>query len=84
MIKLNKRQLIIVLKWQDGDIVTGKRVLLNPQEKFDNKPTMKNAIAAKCWDCCNGQRSEIAQCGITDCSLYSYRPYKIKTGENDE
>ena len=51
---------------------------------FDNKPTMKNAIAAKCWDCCNGQRSEIAQCGITDCSLYSYRPYKIKTGENDE
>ena len=33
-----------------GEIVPEKRVLLNPQEKFDNKPTMKNAIAAKCWD----------------------------------
>ena len=71
-------------KVASGEIVPEKRILLNPQEKFDNKPTMKNAIAAKCWDCCNGQRSEIAQCSITDCSLYLYRPYKTKTGENDE
>ena len=64
-------------KVASGEIVPEKRVLLNPQERFDNKPTMKNAIAAKCWDCCSGQRSEIAQCSITDCSLYSYKPYKV-------
>lgn len=31
------------------------------------------AIRAKCIDCSGGYRGEVANCGLTDCSLYPYR-----------
>ena len=31
------------------------------------------AIKAKCLDCCCGNRNEVKECVITDCSLYPYR-----------
>lgn len=62
-------------KLKSGEIVRTKP--LNPEEKAKVNPnSMKYAIAAKCWDCSCGQREEIKTCGITDCSLYNFRPYK--------
>lgn len=62
-------------KLKSGEIVRTKP--LNPEEKAKSNPnSMKYAIAAKCWDCCCGQREEIKMCGITGCSLYAFRPYK--------
>ena len=34
------------------------------------------AIKAKCLDCANFQRVEIANCPIEDCALWLYRPYR--------
>jgi len=62
-------------KLKSGEIVRTKP--LNPEEKAKVNPkSMKCAIAAKCWDCSCGQREEIKMCGITDCSLYNFRPYR--------
>ena len=62
-------------KLKSGEIIRTKS--LNPEEKAKANPnSMKYAIAAKCWDCSCGQREEIKMCGITDCSLYNFRPYK--------
>ena len=62
-------------KLKSGEIIRTKS--LNPEEKaIANPNSMKYAIAAKCWDCSCGQREEIKMCGITDCSLYNFRPYK--------
>ena len=62
-------------KLKSGEIIRTKS--LNPEEKaIANPNSMKYAIAAKCWDCSCGQREEIKMCGITDCSLYNFRPYR--------
>jgi hypothetical protein len=62
-------------KLKSGEIIRTKS--LNPEEKaIANPKSMKYAIAAKCWDCSCGQREEIKMCGITDCSLYNFRPYR--------
>jgi hypothetical protein len=62
-------------KVKSGEIIRTKS--LNPEEKAKANPTsMKYAIRAKCWDCSCGQREEIKMCGITDCSLYNFRPYR--------
>lgn len=46
------------------------------------------AIRLKCLDCCGGYRSEVANCPITDCSLYPFRfgknPYRAKREYTDE
>lgn len=39
----------------------------------------KAAIALKCLDCCNGSFSEVRQCGIDDCELYSLSPLTKKS-----
>ncbi len=33
------------------------------------------ALKAKCLDCTNWQRDEIAGCPVRTCSLWPYRPY---------
>jgi hypothetical protein len=49
----------------------------NPAERFADDPKSRaKAVAAKCWDCCAEQRSEIRKCPMTDCSLWHFRPYK--------
>ena len=71
-------------KYQD-DVRSGKRE--KPKRKSwaqkakDNPKSLKSAIAAKCWDCVCGDYNErprktIAECLITDCSLWQHRPYK--------
>ena len=34
------------------------------------------AIKAKCLDCCNWQRVEVANCPVETCPLFPYRPYR--------
>jgi len=56
----------------------------HPVRRFLLKPTVKRAIAAKCWECCGGHperwtdglRPLMRDCGIADCPLWRFRPYK--------
>lgn len=34
-----------------------------------------SAIRAKCQDCCNWDKAEIADCRVPTCPLFEYRPY---------
>ena len=42
--------------------------------------TLKQAIKAKCLDCCCGQIVEVRECAVAKCPLYPFRlgknPYK--------
>ncbi len=46
--------------------------------KLEAKVTHKNAILAKCHDCCGGYLDGRKDCGNTSCSLYPYMPYAKK------
>lgn len=35
-------------------------------------------IKAKCLDCCNRQRGEVANCNIETCPLHPYRPFNCQ------
>ena len=41
----------------------------------------KNAITAKCLDCCCYQQEEVRLCQATECPLWEYRPYKETKSE---
>ena len=57
----------------------------NPLEKLQENPkSLRLAINAKCWDCSNFQREEIANCHLTKCGLWHVRPYQKKGEEKDE
>lgn len=44
-----------------------------------DKPLSRNqAIKAKCLNCSNWQKTEIRLCPVYECSLYPWRPYKMK------
>lgn len=45
--------------------------------------TRKQAIRAKCLDCCCGQASEVRKCTVTNCPLWIYRLGK-ETNENND
>lgn len=55
---------------------------LSPIEKAARHPkSLRMAVTAKCWDCCGGghdpnTRGTIAHCTVTDCPLYTHRPYQ--------
>lgn len=38
-----------------------------------------NAIRAKCYDCSNWQREEVAECKVTTCPLHPWRPFQKGT-----
>jgi len=38
------------------------------------------AVKAKCLDCCNLDKSEVALCSIEGCPLWRFRPYQTKKG----
>jgi len=42
-----------------------------------NTKSKAAAIRAKCQDCTNWQRAEIAHCTVLACPLWGYRPYGI-------
>lgn len=62
-------------------IKTGIRAIgLNGINKMlqGRKLHRSEAIKAKCYDCCAGYADGVEDCGITDCPLYEYHPYKGK------
>ena len=48
------------------------------------KGSLRAAIKRKCLDCSNYQPSEIKECRITACSLFSHRPYQRSLEEVDD
>jgi hypothetical protein len=57
--------------------VKGQGPIARP--KNANKISYKKAVRDKCMDCSNNQKKEIAYCPVTDCPLYSVRPFKLKS-----
>ena len=62
-------------------------VYLNPQEKFEKKPTRATAINAKCYECFGGGHDKgwkwaIGNCTCGDCPLYPFRPYRSFYGKD--
>lgn len=43
--------------------------------------SLRAAVVAKCLDCTNWQRKEVALCPCVDCPLYPYRPYGSAGGD---
>ncbi|MDA3971251.1 MAG: hypothetical protein PF442_07860 [Desulfobulbaceae bacterium] len=55
---------------------------LDPAEKARRNPnSRRQAIYAKCWDCCCEQSKEIRLCPSVDCSLFRFRPYQPQKRE---
>lgn len=49
-------------------------------EKFlaGQKITRAGVLKAKCYDCTCGYVDGIGDCGVTDCPMYSFMPYRGK------
>ncbi len=43
---------------------------------FDGTASPRQAIKAKCLDCCHWGREEIAECTVILCPLHAYRPFQ--------
>lgn len=56
--------------------IKGKKEYLS--HKKGSKLTRKQAILAKCYACMGFYSDGIADCGLPDCSLYIFHPYKEK------
>ena len=70
---LKKAQEVMRLRRENGIPL----VRLDPIQKSQANPkSLRLAINGKCWDCSCGQREEIRNCPITDCTLYAVRPYQ--------
>lgn len=41
---------------------------------------LRNAINAKCAECCWLDRAAIRNCTAADCPLWAFRPYQVKRG----
>ena len=62
-------------KMKAGELPKPER--LTPRERAKRNPTsLKAAILAKCYECCGEYADGRWDCGITDCSLYRWMPYK--------
>lgn len=60
-------------------------VRLNPIQRAKLKPnSLRLAVNAKCFDCCNEQRVEIKKCTIRECSLWAVRPYQNEQEVDEE
>ena len=45
--------------------------------------TRKEAMLAKCYDCCGGYIDGRIDCGCKGCPMYDYMPYKGKKSQKD-
>ena len=45
---------------------------------FDGAASPRQAIKAKCLECCCYQREHITHCRAVTCPLHAYRPYQMK------
>ena len=58
-------------------VASGEIQILSPRQKSRNKPkSLRLAINAKCFDCTCDQKREVTMCVMTDCSLWSLRPWQ--------
>lgn len=44
----------------------------------------RQAIKAKCLDCCHFQRAEVRACAVSTCPLHAYRPYQDDSAEGEQ
>lgn len=45
---------------------------------FEGTSSPRQAIKAKCLDCCCFNRDEVKHCPVVLCPLHTYRPYQDK------
>ena len=58
---------------KNSPLSSGKREMI---KHLEGKPlTRKQAMSAKCFECCNGFIDGRIDCEITDCPLYGFMPY---------
>ena len=58
-------------------------LVMTPDEKAKSNPkSLRLAINAKCFDCCGKDKREVGRCEMTDCSLWSMRPWQPKEAKN--
>ena len=48
---------------------------------YEGKASPRNAIKAKCGECCHFDRAAITECTAAQCPLWSFRPFQ-KGGES--
>lgn len=51
---------------------------------YEQRASPRQAIKAKCLDCTNFDRKEIAECQIDACPLWTMRPFAIKSNADAE
>ena len=54
----------------------GKNELLRHIEGGNKPLTLKEAITAKSYDCCCGHPDGAQDCGVNDCPLHDFMPYR--------
>ncbi|MBW2543950.1 MAG: hypothetical protein JRD43_00480 [Deltaproteobacteria bacterium] len=59
-----------------GLTARGKAELLKYLE--GGRLTRKEAMLAKCFECCNGYADGKADCGIESCPIYPYMPFSTR------
>ena len=64
-----------VAKYLEGVPVSARGVVSRAHMKTGGR---MNAIKAKCLDCSNWQRDEIAECRVLTCPLHPWRPFQAK------
>lgn len=65
----------------DSPKASGKRELLR---HMNGDPiTRSQAMAAKCFECCNGFKDGRLDCRIHDCPLYPWMPYAKQGSDVD-
>ncbi len=61
-------------KLKAGEVTIERK---SPAQKARDKPkSLRLAINAKCYDCTCDSKIEVTNCEITDCSLWSVRPWQ--------
>ena len=61
---------------QGWELRKGKNELLRHIEGGNKPLTLKEAITAKCYDCCCGYPEGAQDCGVPDCPLHDFMPYR--------
>ena len=59
---------------EDGILAKGKKELLDHMN--GKQLTAYEAIIGKCYECTNGYADGKVDCGIKDCPLYGFMPYR--------
>ncbi len=62
------------------EVVMDRKTRKNPLERYQEKPTYKSAVEAKCFTCVGSGADPyiepIRTCSVTTCPLHPFRPYQ--------